>query len=72
MKTLLIIILMMQEIICTILNTILRLNNMYCTILFPRHFMSDSLCENMEKAVWMAEKNLQCVSQSLLAGNVEM
>jgi len=58
MKTLLIIILMMQE--------------MICTILFPRHFMSDSLCENMEKAVWMAEKNLQCVSQSLLAGNVEM
>ncbi|XP_039514607.1 protein shortage in chiasmata 1 ortholog isoform X2 [Pimephales promelas] len=34
---------------------------------YKQHFMSDSLCENMEKAVWMAEKNLQCVSQSLLA-----
>lgn len=34
--------------------------------------MSDSHCANMEKAVWMAEKNLQCVSQSLLTGNVDM
>ncbi|KAK7164019.1 hypothetical protein R3I94_002670 [Phoxinus phoxinus] len=33
---------------------------------YKQHFMSDSHCENMEKAVWMAEKNLQCVSQSLL------
>lgn len=43
-----------------------------CTILFPRHFMSDSDCENMEKAVWIAEKYPQSVSKFLFAGNVDM
>lgn len=32
--------------------------------------MSDSDCENMEKAVWMAEKHPQCVAPFLLAGNL--
>lgn len=58
MKTLLIIIHMTKKITCT--------------ILFPRHFMSDSDCENMEKAVWMAEKHPQCASKFLLAGNVDI
>ncbi|XP_077097802.1 protein shortage in chiasmata 1 ortholog isoform X2 [Siphateles boraxobius] len=33
---------------------------------YKQPFMSDSHCENMEKAVWVAGKNLPCVSQSLL------
>ncbi|XP_051750781.1 protein shortage in chiasmata 1 ortholog isoform X3 [Ctenopharyngodon idella] len=34
---------------------------------YKQHFMSDSDCENMEKAVWMAEKHPQCASKFLLA-----
>ncbi|KTG34832.1 hypothetical protein cypCar_00015279 [Cyprinus carpio] len=34
---------------------------------YNQHFMSDSDCENMEKAVWMAEKHPQCVARFLLA-----
>ncbi|KAF4113834.1 hypothetical protein G5714_006379 [Onychostoma macrolepis] len=34
---------------------------------YKPHFMSDSDCENMEKAVWMAEKHPQCVARFLLA-----
>ncbi|XP_051537287.1 protein shortage in chiasmata 1 ortholog-like [Myxocyprinus asiaticus] len=34
---------------------------------YKQRFMSDSECENMEKAVWMAEKHPQCVAGFLLA-----
>ncbi|XP_067295641.1 protein shortage in chiasmata 1 ortholog isoform X2 [Pseudorasbora parva] len=34
---------------------------------YKLRFLSDSHCENMEKAVWMAEKHPHCVSQILLA-----
>ncbi|XP_059405514.1 protein shortage in chiasmata 1 ortholog isoform X4 [Carassius carassius] len=34
---------------------------------YKQHFMSDSDCENMEKAFWMAEKHPQCVARFLLA-----
>lgn len=34
---------------------------------YKLRFMSDSHCENMEKAVWMAEKHPQCASKFLLA-----
>ncbi|XP_050965415.1 protein shortage in chiasmata 1 ortholog [Labeo rohita] len=34
---------------------------------YKQHFMPDSDCENMEKAVWMAEKHPQCVARYLLA-----
>ncbi|XP_067263701.1 protein shortage in chiasmata 1 ortholog [Chanodichthys erythropterus] len=34
---------------------------------YKQHFMSDSDCENMEKAVWIAEKHPQSVSKFLFA-----
>nr|XP_055054356.1 T-cell acute lymphocytic leukemia protein 2 isoform X2 [Misgurnus anguillicaudatus] len=34
---------------------------------YKQHLLSDSECENMEKAVWMAEKHHKCVAGFLLA-----